>query len=346
MKYKLLSVSKNKKLREINIGDYIQALASLQYYPQLDGFLDRDEDLKDYAGETCKIIMNGWYMHNPKNWPPSEKIVPLFVAFHLNVLAKNELTSERSIEYFKQHEPIGCRDKKTMEILKQYGINAYFSGCMTLTLGKKYHNEVKDNTTYIVDPPFEVRLNYRLVIKALRHLMKFPIDILRLIQMRKLRFLRGRNILKKCLKASLYHQEYSRVFSRDIVMNSIYICQESKYYIDSFHTEMERLKEAERLVKQYAKARLVITSRIHCALPCLGLETPVIYIERKQDSETSTCRLDGLRELFNVITLDKGKLEATFDTELPLSGKNIPSNKDLWHSLAYDLDCCCNSFIQ
>ena len=67
MLYKLLSVSKHKKISEINIGDYIQALASSQYYPQIDGFLDRDEDLKDYNGEPCKMIMNGWYMHNPQN---------------------------------------------------------------------------------------------------------------------------------------------------------------------------------------------------------------------------------------------------------------------------------------
>lgn len=46
MKYFLLSVSKNEKLKSVNIGDYVQALASAQYYPRVDGFLDRDEDLK------------------------------------------------------------------------------------------------------------------------------------------------------------------------------------------------------------------------------------------------------------------------------------------------------------
>ena len=73
MKYKLLSVSKSPKLVGINIGDYIQALAAAQFYPHIDGFIDRDEDLKDYDGEPCKVIMNGWNMHNPENWPPSKK---------------------------------------------------------------------------------------------------------------------------------------------------------------------------------------------------------------------------------------------------------------------------------
>ena len=97
MKYKLLSVRKNNKVKAINIGDYIQALASSQYYPHVDGFLDRDEDLNSYDEEPCKMIMNGWYMHNPQNWPPTGKIIPLFVAFHLNVLVREELTSSISV---------------------------------------------------------------------------------------------------------------------------------------------------------------------------------------------------------------------------------------------------------
>lgn len=346
MEYKLLSVSKNIKLKKINIGDYIQALASSQYYPHIDGFLDRDEDLKDYDNKPCKVIMNGWYMHNPDNWPPSKKIIPLFVAFHLNILAEKELTSKKSIEYLKLHEPIGCRDKRTMELLREYGVNAYFSGCMTLTLGKKYYNEKKEDKTYIVDPPFDVKFNHKLIIMALLHFIKYPIDVIKLTHIKNLSFLSGRIFFKKILKASLYHKEYSRIFSRNIIMDSIYICQESEDYIKNFPTDFDRLKEAEKLVKQYAKAKLVITSRIHCALPCLGLETPVIYLERKQDSEASTCRLDGLRELFNIVEIENGKLKPTFKINLPINKENKPTNKNTWRALANKLDRICESFMR
>lgn len=47
MKYKLLSI---KGQGGVNIGDYIQALASSQFLPQIDGFIDR-ERLKDYNSE-------------------------------------------------------------------------------------------------------------------------------------------------------------------------------------------------------------------------------------------------------------------------------------------------------
>lgn len=60
-------------MRETNIGDYIQALASAQFLPHIDGFINR-EKLKDYKEEPCSVIMNGWYIHNPEQWPPSNKI--------------------------------------------------------------------------------------------------------------------------------------------------------------------------------------------------------------------------------------------------------------------------------
>lgn len=38
------------------------------------------------------------------------------------------------------------------------------------------------------------------------------------------------------------------------------------------------MEYAKYLIRKYAKAKLVVTSRIHCALPCLGIETPVIFV--------------------------------------------------------------------
>lgn len=132
MKYKLLAVSTEN---QANIGDYIQALAAARFFPgKHDGFIQR-EKLKEYDGEECKVIMNGWYMHNPVQWPPSGRIHPLFVAFHINATAAEELMSDESVSYLKRHQPIGCRDYFTRDLLLSKGIEAYFSGCLTLTLG-------------------------------------------------------------------------------------------------------------------------------------------------------------------------------------------------------------------
>lgn len=95
MKYKLLAVSVDTG-EHVNIGDYIQALAAAQFLPEVDGFVQR-ERLKEYDGEACKVIMNGWYMHHTEHWPPSDKIKPLFVAFHINASAKEGMLTEDSI---------------------------------------------------------------------------------------------------------------------------------------------------------------------------------------------------------------------------------------------------------
>lgn len=341
MKYKLLSVRKNNKVKAINIGDYIQALASSQYYPHVDGFLDRDEDLNSYDEEPCKMIMNGWYMHNPQNWPPTGKIIPLFVAFHLNVLVREELTSSISVNYLKKYQPIGCRDTNTVDILTSAGIKAYFSGCMTLTLGKKYHNEEKDHTTYIVDPILSVDYGLNNIYQALRVIVRHPLDIINLLKKDGLHLHDGKNKLKKIVKTALYYKVYSKMFSKDIIMNSTYI----HHYVENKNDDFYLLDKAEQLVKLYAKARLVITSRIHCALPCLGLETPVIYLREKADDYISTCRLGGIEDLFNMVEINNGDLQSNFKIDSVISSENYPVNKDSWKVYAQELDNRCKKFI-
>ena len=66
-------------------------------------------------------------------------------------------------------------------------------------------------------------------------------------------------------------------------------------------THEERFKIAEDLLKKYAKAKLVVTSRIHCARPCLALGTPVILVKEDYDKK----RFDGLYDLLNTIGKDK-----------------------------------------
>ena len=51
MKYKLLAVSTE---REVNIGDYIQALASAQFLPHIDGFIQREEPTWLFVGCSYK----------------------------------------------------------------------------------------------------------------------------------------------------------------------------------------------------------------------------------------------------------------------------------------------------
>lgn len=60
-----------------------------------------------------------------------------------------------------------------------------------------------------------------------------------------------------------------------------------------FCTNEERLADAEELLEKYRSAKCVITSRLHCAMPCLAFETPVLLINTQKDQY----RFDGLKEL-------------------------------------------------
>lgn len=338
MKYKLLSV-KRKLTDERNIGDYIQALASAQFLPRIDGFVNREE-LKSYKEEECAIIMNGWYMHDVAQWPPSEKIHPLFVAFHLNITVADKMLSPEGIKYLKRYQPIGCRDQYTTDVLKSKGIDAYFSGCMTLTLGYKYKNEVKDNTCYVVDPIIPSSHSFDLILKDIVFFFSNKKDVN--IVAKKMGLLGS---FKERLKASRYLRTYSKYFDKNDLVNAVYISQQNEGFGSGMKDDMHRLQTAEDLVRRYAKARLVITKRIHCALPCLGLETPVYFLKKETTDDVSSCRFEGLTELLNVMEVTSSSLNPDFEIRSKISITNPVCNKDTWKKYANSLIKTCNNFI-
>lgn len=328
-------------VKAINIGDYIQAVASEQFFDHIDTYIER-ERLDEYQGEPVKMIMNGWYMHEPKHWPPAKNINPLFVAFHVNSLAKDSLLAPESINYLKKYEPIGCRDLGTVDLLKSKGIDAYFSACMTLTLGYKYKTNKNSGKCYFVDPFYILHKNdYATII---RNFFELPFY-----------FSSVKNIQKKMGKSSSFkdllalmsfYREYKKLFDKKLLLEAEYICHENANFHTQFPTDEDKLNYAKTLVKKYAEASLVITSRIHCALPCLGLETPVIYVQNKQQAETSSCRLRGLIDFFNVIDWDNGKLVPQFLISNKITSKTIIHNKNKHNSYIENLIQTCKNFTK
>jgi hypothetical protein len=61
---------------------------------------------------------------------------------------------------------------------------------------------------------------------------------------------------------------------------------------------VERLHRARELLALYASASCVVTTRLHCALPCLAMGTPVLLINIAADNY----RFAGLRELVHNCT--------------------------------------------
>ena len=336
MKYKLLSV-RTANLAP-NIGDYIQALAASQFLPSVDGFVNREE-LSQYNGEECVVIMNGWFMHFPDNWPPSKIIRPVFLSFHINIEASRKMLTNHGVAYLKENGPIGCRDRYTLHLLKQAGVESWFTGCLTLTLGNKYTSAEKKGKVYFVDPciPMSHDRMDRLI-----YFFKHPILVYKISK--KLSNLGGHDSFRNRLsKSSQFIRLYSTVFTKDCLGKAIFVTHVNTNY--SSMSDEERMNEAERLIKMYSRAKFVVSSRLHCALPCLGLQTPVYFTQKTSYNEKDSCRFDGLSELFNIMTVSSNKINCDFSYTGKLSESNIVANKTKWEQLAMDLSTKCSQLI-
>lgn len=312
-----------------NIGDTIQSIAALQFMPNVDYFVNREE-LNEFSEDEILLIMNGWFMHNPKNWPPSDFIKPLLISFHINEYVKELLTSNESILFYKKNQPIGCRDFNTMELLREKGVDAYFSGCLTLTLNKTISNRKKRSGVCIVDPIVSHYNRTSLtLIKMLIYIFTFLLNCKTIGKIfinisnnntRKINNLTEK--IRKLFNAITLFRTYKNYFGKDILINSEYFSH--VYKIDENTNELEKIEEAKKILNKYANTSLVITSRIHCALPCLAFETPVIFIQNVDEGKYSDCRFGGLLELLNVVKVSYDScriISSNFDQELILEKK-------------------------
>ena len=260
-----------------NLGDDIQVLAAKQFLPRVDIIINREYLNQVNSKDVIKVIMNGWFTHRPDNWPPSPNIEPLFISFHVSPHIADMLLSKKTLEYLKKYEPIGCRDEYTKDLLKSRGVNAYFSGCLTLTLdyGFSHLRSHKKRGEYILIVDLD---DY-----AMRYL---PQHIIRnSIIVSHTYFRRSVRLLQKIIPLKL----------RKVLRHIFHI--DDKILIElSFEKNFKkRLKLAEVQLRNLANARLVITSRLHAALPAIAFGTPVIFVHRNLNDP----RFTGLLKFMN-----------------------------------------------
>ena len=286
-----------------NLGDFIQSLAAKQILNKVNILeIDRDE-LHKYKGEKAALVMNGWFMEKPENWPPSENIDPIFLSFHLNPTAEKEMLSDKGIKYFKKNQPIGCRDQYTQKLLTRYGIETYFSACLTLCLNRE--NFVSKNTIregiHVISPLERLNPNSEEVPKGF-----------------------FRQLVQKIKRPIKRKQFQSAIKKLDIFLQN----QNEKVYHSSqliktkdFNVK-ERIEKAKLQLKNIANAKLVITSRIHTALPAVAFGTPVLFLSDGLEHPNQKSRLDGMEQFFPIINSKnlsewKTKFPIPYQTHLP-----------------------------
>lgn len=98
-----------------------------------------------------------------------------------------------------------------------------------------------------------------------------------------------------------------------------------------------RMVQVEQRLRYYQAAKLVITSRLHCCLPCLALGTPVLLVYEGKEKE----RYEGLLEYLHVASGEEilaGKWDAFWE--------EIPANKETHRPLAEKLKQQVREFVQ
>lgn len=267
MKFGVITHAKNH--RESNLGDDIQAIAAKQFLPRFDLYLER-EQLNSYT-ENIFAILNGWYLHRPSSFPPSPFIHPFITSIHISPFIANKLLTNDVISYFRAHEPIGCRDLYTLELLQSKNVEVYFSSCLTLTLNKAdfASQQAGEGTIILADPFFKYsHLGFQGWLESKRY--------------------------KIFSQKQLLQPMINRSMRRWIKYKTHFLNQRRA-------TFEQRERKARRLLSAYANARLVITSRLHAALPCLAFGTPVLFITENPND----ARFSGNLEMLNVMTLNQ-----------------------------------------
>jgi hypothetical protein len=234
-----------------NLGDDVQTIAQMQFIPQNTDTVVVNREHLNHEERKCIVIMNGWFMHNDKNFPPHPHVTPIYISFHIE---KKGMLSKDALAHYKKFEPIGCRDSHTMNLLLSKGIKAYFSGCLTLTLKNPFAN-FKREKIYIVDAHLTSKVVYPW---GADHLLEKLIP----------KYIRDQ-------AEYIEHEIPDHIDKDDMIARHSYVHQ--------------------HLLSKYAKARLVITTRLHCALPCVAYNTPVIVLQQNLHTDN---RFTGLSKYF------------------------------------------------
>ncbi|ARR49849.1 polysaccharide pyruvyl transferase family protein [Photobacterium damselae subsp. damselae] len=335
-------------LLDLNIGDYIQSLAAKQYFDNNKVVYCERDELNNYTGEPAKVIYNCWFTAKPDNFPPSNDVYPLFRSFHLNSgIADKVLSKQKNVEYFKKYEPIGCRDINSANTFKSYGIDAYFSGCLTTTLGNTYKFNGDRKGIYVVDiistyPSPKNTIDHKIEILDMIFFSLFNIKQVisvykNLMKNNPIKSKGKKNIFRRWLYCSRTYKICKEMFDKEALKDISYITH--LYDKNDISSTEDRFARADELLTKYSRASLVLSSRIHCILPCLGMNTSAIYFDQINDHALSSCRKKGLIELFNIVSLDKTKIVSNKFGKLSTDTSILNSNDYKKYSDNLTEDC-------
>lgn len=236
-----------------NLGDDLRALAASRLLPRVDFSLDADKLDLPIPGlspeDRVVTLLSGPILQRGTHWPPHASVSPVPVGVH----ASSEdawgvpfsALDGAGLAALTACGPIGCRDDRTLALMRPLGISCELTACLTLTLARPDDAEDGD---YIccVDVPDAVHA-------ALAE------------------FAPGVGVSLRIMTHRLDGETVDFV---------------------------KRMKRAGDVLRVYAGAKFVVTRRLHCAMACLAIGTPVLLLyNASYEDVTRFAPMDGMMDV-------------------------------------------------
>lgn len=239
-----------------NLGDDLQALTVAMHAPLVSTLIHREAIGSRQTDAKHLLVMNYWFMSKGFRSAPHASVDPLFHGF---CVGRDELLKYRWPDYLKAHAPIGCRDERSVALLTERGIDAFWSGCITLFLGRK-----------VAPVPIAERRGVLFVDVAPEAEVLIPEHL-------RARAERISNTVPEAIR----------------------------------HDPVARWAHIARICDRLRTAEIVVTRRLHTALPATGFGTPAVLVVHNKPQDVR--RFSGYERFIPLLIHDAGRPVKSID---------------------------------
>lgn len=282
-----------------NIGDDMQSYAASLWLPSTDYMVDI-EALDSFVAaddEPVATIMSAWYMWAKWNWPPSKYVYPLWIGLHYNDIQRGRPRGMPARFEYIDEGP-------GHEYLKAYepiGCRDYY------TQERMEERGIENYFSGCVT----LTLPKRPIAKPEREYVVL-VDMSKKVEKAVRKQLAGTDIDVRVIPPTRPNP------SGDVPWE-------------------ERKAEVESMLDVYQNAKCVLAFRLHAALPCLALETPVLLVRKSFASVRFTPYQDWMHTAFP---------DQVLNGEFKDFLLNPPANPDDYKPVRAELEKTITAFIE
>ncbi|KAL7477764.1 hypothetical protein ACHAW6_003561 [Cyclotella cf. meneghiniana] len=313
---------RKKNIHGMNLGDETQGLAGIQMLPRLDAFVERDriemvtfansstprlhpESLED-DGRRVIVFFNAWWGTTDMTWPPPAYIEPVSLSMHIQPASvirdkfmevSNSIVEDsrgNSLSKKKVFRKLQKGDTRSLKFIAPYLKSQEPIGARdTPTLEFFRENGIQSIFTACLTMTLSLP-----TIERDDSILVVDVNV------------------KDQLKGVVPHE---------ILQNATFLSQ--KLLGDEAEDNVHRFILAFERLFVYSRARLVFTSRLHVALPCVALGTPVVFVHGKSLPGGGGNRMDGLDVYMHQINKKDTPFPENFDWANPLPTHGVRTSR-------------------